>query len=100
MNASHKIGEWQPDDAVVLRLAQDIIEARRTADRVERRRLRRVADTARIAAWSAEQRAVAAPTPQNVNNAFARQLVVAALNLADDPMLSRSPGIPQSGMER
>ena len=79
--------EWKPDDKLVVQLAQDFVDARKGADRAALRRYRRAADAARIAAFSAEQRAIAAPTHENVTNAFARQLVVAALNLADDPAL-------------
>lgn len=79
--------EWQPDDDLVVKLARDIVTARQGADRVQMRRQRRVAESARIAAWAAEQRAIASPTAENVTHAFAKKLVVAALDLADDPVL-------------
>lgn len=77
--------EWQPDDPIVVQLAKDLLSARQGKDRATMRRFNRVAKTARAAAWVAERKAVAAPTHENVTNAFARQLVVAALDLAENP---------------
>lgn len=76
---------WAPDDEIVVQLAKDLLTARQDKDRAAQRRYRRAAEVARTAAWVAEQRAIAVPSHENVTNAFARQLVVAALALVDDP---------------
>lgn len=73
------------DDPQVVALARDLLAARKGADRAKLRRTRRHAEGARVAAFAAEQRAKANPSFENVTNAFARQLIVAALNLVDNP---------------